>query len=628
MLTSRATERIKLGSNLLHYCTLNGKINIRHSNPLRPVDQQGKISWNFISCQRCSSSSSRWMNNCYSRRHIGSSWRLMNSSCTTSKDVLHSYSKCTLGQIWSAPTVRSGPELATDPVRRPNAQRPKSGQDPFHGSAVDMGQRWPRSVFTDAALIRRADPHVTQTCRVVVGLDLTPQQFVETLRSNVPNMPANFQLCRVNGQLPSDSTPGTPADQPEVAASELPSDSAPGTPADQQEAAARMDAFYLMSDDSDIEEVALSSPERAISDRDNLDSTTPITIVARRRHILRSACLALSRPYFKWHREPRIEFISEMADDYGGPRREFYRLLMREVQGSLGIFEGRPEDLFFTYDQRALADNKYFQAGKLTAWSLAHNGPGPRSMNKNLFMMMCGQKVKLSTMDISILLDKEQNQKMEELKNCETEEDLQRVKQSCGDWVAGCGVPTVYTAAMEDLPALIGQVVAHFSFHQVSSMIHQYIEGMDSCGNFWKMVARNYKAFLPVFTNIGEKLSRATLRAIFKPIYSDEGSNWKELEEDTMFSFERWLVAIEEGQSEHTLEEFLVFATGADHVPALGFPQDCGIDFYDQEPGTRRVPYASTCSQTVYLPRGVGSEEEFVDLMTLALKGSLGFGKV
>ncbi|KAL2082775.1 hypothetical protein ACEWY4_022593 [Coilia grayii] len=70
----------------------------------------------------------------------------------------HSDSKCTLGQIWSAPTVRSGPELATDPVRRPNAQRPKSGQDPFHGSAVDMGQRWPRSVFTDAALIRRADP--------------------------------------------------------------------------------------------------------------------------------------------------------------------------------------------------------------------------------------------------------------------------------------------------------------------------------------------------------------------------------------------------------------------------------------------------------------------------------------
>lgn len=52
------------------------------------------------------------------------------------------------------------------------------------------------------------------------------------------------------------------------------------------------------------------------------------------------------------------------------------------------------------------------------------------------------------------------------LKNCETEEDLQRVKQSCGDWVAGCGVPTVYTATMEDLPALIGRVVAHFSFHR------------------------------------------------------------------------------------------------------------------------------------------------------------------
>lgn len=84
-----------------------------------------------------------------------------------------------------------------------------------------------------------------------------------------------------------------------------------------------------------------------------------------------------------------------------------------------------------------------------------------------------------------------------------------------------------------------------------------------------------------------------------------------------------------EGQSDGlTFEDFLVFATGADHVPALGFPQDCGIDFFDQEPGIKRVPYASTCSQTVFLPRGMESEEEFASLMSLALKGSLGFGKV
>lgn len=59
--------------------------------------------------------------------------------------------------------------------------------------------------------------------------------------------------------------------------------------------------------------------------RDNVDTTTPLTVVALRRHILKTACLALSKSYFAWHREPRIEFVSEMADDYGGPRREFMR---------------------------------------------------------------------------------------------------------------------------------------------------------------------------------------------------------------------------------------------------------------------------------------------------------------
>uniref|UniRef100_A0A1A7WK61 HECT domain-containing protein n=1 Tax=Iconisemion striatum TaxID=60296 RepID=A0A1A7WK61_9TELE len=66
-----------------------------------------------------------------------------------------------------------------------------------------------------------------------------------------------------------------------------------------------------------------------------------------------------------------------MADDYGGPRREFFRLVMIEVQNSQGIFEGKPGDLFFNYSQQLLANNKFYTAGKRTAWSVAHNEPVP-----------------------------------------------------------------------------------------------------------------------------------------------------------------------------------------------------------------------------------------------------------
>lgn len=43
---------------------------------------------------------------------------------------------------------------------------------------------------------------------------------------------------------------------------------------------------------------------------------------------------------------------------------------MTEVQESLGIFEGRPENLIFAYNQQALLQNKYYTAGKLIACSI------------------------------------------------------------------------------------------------------------------------------------------------------------------------------------------------------------------------------------------------------------------
>lgn len=53
--------------------------------------------------------------------------------------------------------------------------------------------------------------------------------------------------------------------------------------------------------------------------------------MARRRKILHSACVALDKSYFDWHKMPNVEFVGEMADDYGGPRREFFRLKIIDI---------------------------------------------------------------------------------------------------------------------------------------------------------------------------------------------------------------------------------------------------------------------------------------------------------
>ncbi|XP_039858693.1 G2/M phase-specific E3 ubiquitin-protein ligase-like [Simochromis diagramma] len=164
--------------------------------------------------------------------------------------------------------------------------------------------------------------------------------------------------------------------------------------------------------------------------------------------------------------------------------------------------------------------------------------------------------------------------------------------------------------------------------NRVASVIQQFVAGMDSCALFWQMVKRCWKQFLPVFTNAGNKLTRNSFQDLFTIGWSPAGSNRREEEEATIFQWEWWLMAIQEQEVDHTFEELLVFITGADLLPPLGFPQSCNIDFYDQESGMRRIPYTSMCSLSLYLPRGVADEDQFKDLMNDALKASLGFGKV
>ena len=88
------------------------------------------------------------------------------------------------------------------------------------------------------------------------------------------------------------------------------------------------------------------------------------------------------------------------------------------------------------------------------------------------------------------------------------------------------------------------------------------------------------------------------------------------------------LFVFTEKQASLSFEDLLAFVSGADAVPPLGFQKQLEIQFFDQEDGAKRFPFASTCALTMSLPRGVQSEEELMDILTDAIRWSLGFGKV
>ncbi|KAK5623129.1 hypothetical protein CRENBAI_019341 [Crenichthys baileyi] len=91
-------------------------------------------------------------------------------------------------------------------------------------------------------------------------------------------------------------------------------------------------------------------------------------------------------------------------------------------------------------------------------------------------------------------------------------------------------------------------------------MIQQYVDGMNPCGQFWQMVKRFWKQFLPVFTNNGQKPARQSFQNIFRWLLPAGLQEMVEEEEATIFQWEWWIMAIEE-EVDHTLEDVLAFVT-------------------------------------------------------------------
>ena len=78
------------------------------------------------------------------------------------------------------------------------------------------------------------------------------------------------------------------------------------------------------------------------------------------------------------------------------------------------------------------------------------------------------------------------------------------------------------------------------------------------------------------------KLSAQSFKKLYSIMYSDKGSNDRDKEDKTIYCLELYLQDIEEEEVNGvTLEDLLVFTTGADTVPPLGFDGPIHIEFYE-----------------------------------------------
>ena len=93
-------------------------------------------------------------------------------------------------------------------------------------------------------------------------------------------------------------------------------------------------------------------------------------INVRRKYIFEDAMRAFTKSSFTVSKMLKVRFISEQAQDEGGPRREFFCQLMKEALQQPTLFIGWPDHVIPVHNITAVSENKFYVIGKMIATSI------------------------------------------------------------------------------------------------------------------------------------------------------------------------------------------------------------------------------------------------------------------
>jgi len=174
------------------------------------------------------------------------------------------------------------------------------------------------------------------------------------------------------------------------------------------------------------------------------------------RKILQTCMMSIQDENFKFTKVPCVVFSGEDNADLGGPRREFFRLLMQQGIKELGVFEGPSNNVAFSHDHSVLAGRKPYLAGNLVAWSILHGGPGPQCLSEDVFYLMFDQEEKvIPARAVSAIVDESSAKLARELMESKTDDQLEEFNRINSDWLLDQGISTYKV----DQKAVLSQIV-------------------------------------------------------------------------------------------------------------------------------------------------------------------------
>ncbi|RXN25305.1 G2 M phase-specific E3 ubiquitin- ligase-like protein [Labeo rohita] len=319
--------------------------------------------------------------------------------------------------------------------------------------------------------------------------------------------------------------------------------------------------------------------------------------------VLSSAMRAFSRQNFSPEKRLNVVFVDtentgEGAVDDGGPTREFFRLMIAELKNSR-YFCGPEEVKNLALVSRAVQAGDYRVIGQMLAVSVIHAGITPSFFSERLYSLI--SHCPTPPADIEEIEDWEVRQMLQKIKNAETLEGAQDAMIEASGILALLGCST-NLRSLHDRDSLVEEAARAYVEGRVKEATEQLTEGLKTLG-LADAIKAHPQMLKPLFISGSKPLDVDDILKLFRVNFSCPGSNRRRVENQTVMFWRDWLIEVGESSRPVTLQQILIFASGADKIPPLGFPCKPTIQFlHPEDYGMRIFPEANTCDITLRLP--------------------------
>ena len=365
---------------------------------------------------------------------------------------------------------------------------------------------------------------------------------------------------------------------------------------------------------------------------DDDDDMGIMRLHVRRSNFWEDACKELeSMDPAEWRPKVRITFVGEAGADTGGLAREFFALFYTNASTS-SLLTGEYPFYTFSHDIHALQAEKYKLFGKVVALSLINNHPGPHFFCPSVanFIIDLGSVAKQK----EVLMELPRKcaplrEKLEKIADCTDEQVFAQLINDLPERFE-FGFSKNKISIQDKLP-LLQAASRHFLISCCMEEILSFKEGLAHCN-----VLSNLKMFRDDAVNVlvKQKLSVKDFEEMFKPTFSEEGSN-RRVREEQIYCY--WLHFLKECQrgklvrkffnlqdfeqgveteieKRISLQDVLQFLTGAQRKPLVAL--NGNIEF-NHEKVERVVSRTCELELTIpVIPRYTESRDKFVQHFT------------